>query len=85
LEGHVWIDQQYRGPLHAAPDRLLRGEGAAEGTGGVEGRELALIDLRKKYTEEHPRVRVVKAGLDEIKLLLNSLEGSPFRLLTVGT
>jgi hypothetical protein len=47
--------------------------------------ESMLIDLRKKYTEEHPRIRVVKARLTEIKRLLDLPECGPFRPLTAGT
>jgi succinoglycan biosynthesis transport protein ExoP len=35
--------------------------------------ESALLDLRTKYTEEHPRIRVVKARIDEI---MHSLGGA---------
>jgi len=45
--------------------------------------ESTLDDLRRRYVEEHPRIRVVKARIAEVTLLLNALECSPFRPLGV--
>jgi hypothetical protein len=45
--------------------------------------ESTLVDLRKKYTEEHPRIRVVGARIAQITLSLNAPECPRFRLLAV--
>ena len=43
--------------------------------------ESLLLDLRTKYTEEHPRRRIVKTRIAEIKSGLDCALGAPFAWL----